>query len=61
MSIRYTIAACPLGRLLVAATERGVCFAGLGDADVAVEVVLCGCGSGGAAPADCAAPERSAV
>ncbi|MGH2350772.1 MAG: methylated-DNA--[protein]-cysteine S-methyltransferase [Chloroflexota bacterium] len=40
MKIAYTIAACPLGRLLVAATERGVCFAGLGDADADLEAAL---------------------
>lgn len=33
MRIAYTIANCPLGRLLVAATERGVCSVALGDAD----------------------------
>jgi len=31
MTIRYTIAASPLGLLLVAATERGVCSVQLGD------------------------------
>lgn len=29
-TIRYALAATPLGRLLVAATERGICFVGLG-------------------------------
>ena len=33
MRIRYATAACPLGRLLVAVTERGVCAVALGDAD----------------------------
>ncbi|HWQ36455.1 MAG TPA: bifunctional DNA-binding transcriptional regulator/O6-methylguanine-DNA methyltransferase Ada [Blastocatellia bacterium] len=33
MRIRYTIAGCRLGRLLVAATERGICSVTLGDAD----------------------------
>src|SRR3989441_4672826 len=33
MRIVFTIADCPLGRLLVAATERGVCSVTLGDAD----------------------------
>jgi AraC family transcriptional regulator of adaptative response/methylated-DNA-[protein]-cysteine methyltransferase len=33
MRIIYTIAACPLGRVLVAATERGVCSVALGDSD----------------------------
>lgn len=31
--IAYTISDSPLGRLLVAATERGICFIALGDAD----------------------------
>lgn len=35
--IRYTLIACPLGRLLVAATERGVCAVMLGDADAELE------------------------
>jgi AraC family transcriptional regulator, regulatory protein of adaptative response / methylated-DNA-[protein]-cysteine methyltransferase len=33
MRIIYTIAGCSLGRLLVAATERGVCSVALGDSD----------------------------
>ncbi len=33
MRVIYTIAACPLGRVLVAATERGVCSVKLGDSD----------------------------
>src|SRR5260221_8260459 len=33
MRIIYTIAACALGRVLVAATERGVCSVALGDSD----------------------------
>lgn len=33
MRIVYTIAGCSLGRLLVAATERGVCSVALGDSD----------------------------
>lgn len=33
MQIEYTVADCPLGRLMVAATSRGVCFVSLGDAD----------------------------
>jgi AraC family transcriptional regulator, regulatory protein of adaptative response / methylated-DNA-[protein]-cysteine methyltransferase len=33
MRIIYTIADCALGRVLVAATERGVCSVALGDAD----------------------------
>ncbi|MGE5325711.1 MAG: methylated-DNA--[protein]-cysteine S-methyltransferase, partial [Deltaproteobacteria bacterium] len=31
MTIRYTIVESPLGRLLLAATERGVCRVGMGD------------------------------
>ncbi len=31
MRIQYTIVPCPLGRLLVAATERGICAITLGD------------------------------
>ena len=31
MKINYTIAACPLGLLLVAATEKGICSVTLGD------------------------------
>ncbi|HYX28865.1 MAG TPA: bifunctional DNA-binding transcriptional regulator/O6-methylguanine-DNA methyltransferase Ada [Pyrinomonadaceae bacterium] len=33
MRIIYTITSCPLGRLLVGATERGVCSVALGDSD----------------------------
>jgi AraC family transcriptional regulator of adaptative response/methylated-DNA-[protein]-cysteine methyltransferase len=33
MRVIYTIAACSLGRVLVAATERGVCSVQLGDSD----------------------------
>ena len=40
MRINYTIAESPLGRLLVAATERGVCAVSLGDSDAALEVFL---------------------
>jgi AraC family transcriptional regulator of adaptative response/methylated-DNA-[protein]-cysteine methyltransferase len=39
-SIAYTTAACPLGRLLVAATERGVCAVKLGDTDAEMESAL---------------------
>jgi AraC family transcriptional regulator, regulatory protein of adaptative response / methylated-DNA-[protein]-cysteine methyltransferase len=35
--IHYAIAQCPLGRLLVAATERGVCAVRLGDSDEALQ------------------------
>ncbi|HMD98548.1 MAG TPA: bifunctional DNA-binding transcriptional regulator/O6-methylguanine-DNA methyltransferase Ada [Terriglobia bacterium] len=40
MSIHYTIVDCPLGRLLVAATERGVAAVSLGDADAPLEAAL---------------------
>src|SRR5262249_53419104 len=33
MRIRYTVAACPLGQLLLAGTERGICALYLGDSD----------------------------
>jgi AraC family transcriptional regulator, regulatory protein of adaptative response / methylated-DNA-[protein]-cysteine methyltransferase len=36
-SIRFAIVASPLGRLLVAATERGVCSVAMGDSDEALE------------------------
>ncbi|HEU5171603.1 MAG TPA: bifunctional DNA-binding transcriptional regulator/O6-methylguanine-DNA methyltransferase Ada [Gemmatimonadales bacterium] len=40
VAISWTVAASPLGRLLVAATERGVCAVRLGDADPALEQSL---------------------
>ncbi len=40
MAIGYEIAECPLGRLLVAATERGVCAVYLGDADNELTAIL---------------------
>ena len=40
MRIGYTIVDCPLGRLLVGATERGVCAVSLGSADGGLEVAL---------------------
>lgn len=40
LSIRYTTAAAALGRVLVAATERGVCAVQLGDADAELEAGL---------------------
>ena len=40
MRIGYTIAGSPLGRLLVAATERGVCAVSLGDSDARLETAL---------------------
>ena len=39
-TIHYTVAASPLGRLLVAATERGVCAVMLGDDDDALAADL---------------------
>jgi AraC family transcriptional regulator of adaptative response/methylated-DNA-[protein]-cysteine methyltransferase len=38
--IGYAIAACPLGRLLGAATPKGVCFVGIGEDDRALEAEL---------------------
>jgi AraC family transcriptional regulator, regulatory protein of adaptative response / methylated-DNA-[protein]-cysteine methyltransferase len=38
--IRYTLLACPLGRLLLAATPRGICAVYLGDADADLEARL---------------------
>ncbi|MDE3156386.1 MAG: bifunctional DNA-binding transcriptional regulator/O6-methylguanine-DNA methyltransferase Ada [Acidobacteriota bacterium] len=35
--IRFVVTDCPLGRLLVAATSRGVCAIKLGDSDTALE------------------------
>ncbi|MBI3962730.1 MAG: methylated-DNA--[protein]-cysteine S-methyltransferase, partial [Deinococcus sp.] len=40
MRISYTIVDCPLGRLLVAATARGICAVSLGDSDRALEAAL---------------------
>jgi AraC family transcriptional regulator of adaptative response/methylated-DNA-[protein]-cysteine methyltransferase len=40
MHIHYTIVPCPLGLLLVAATERGICAITLGDADDALAAAL---------------------
>src|SRR5262249_32955009 len=37
LRIGYTLADCPLGRLLLAATERGVCAVCLGDEDAFLE------------------------
>jgi AraC family transcriptional regulator of adaptative response/methylated-DNA-[protein]-cysteine methyltransferase len=37
MRIGYTTVLCPLGRLLVAGTERGICAVSLGDADKTLE------------------------
>ncbi|MBI3971475.1 MAG: methylated-DNA--[protein]-cysteine S-methyltransferase [Chloroflexi bacterium] len=41
-AIRYTIVDSPLGRLLVAATELGVCAVAMGDDDAALETSLAG-------------------
>lgn len=38
--IRYTIVPCPLGNLLVAGTERGICAVSLGDSEAELEAVL---------------------
>jgi AraC family transcriptional regulator, regulatory protein of adaptative response / methylated-DNA-[protein]-cysteine methyltransferase len=40
MRIHYTVVPCPLGLLLVAATERGICAITLGDADDALAAAL---------------------
>lgn len=40
MQIAYTAAPCPLGRLLVAATEAGICAVKLGDSEAALEEAL---------------------
>jgi len=40
MRIIYTVASCALGRLLVAATERGVCSVALGDSDSELTTAL---------------------
>ena len=40
--IRYTVVDCALGRLLLAATDRGVCAVSLGDDDVVLEEFLRG-------------------
>ena len=42
MCIRYTLVDCPLGRLLLAATERGICAVCLGDQDAELEQALRG-------------------
>ena len=40
MCIGYTIADCPLGRLLVAATEKGLCAVSIGETDAGLEATL---------------------
>lgn len=42
MRIVYTVTGCPLGRLLVAATERGICAVRMGDTDAELEAILAG-------------------
>mgnify|MGYP001034827984 CR=1 FL=1 len=42
VAIRYTTLACPLGRVLVAATARGLCAVTLGDSDAALVEALRG-------------------
>ncbi|MDA0264407.1 MAG: bifunctional DNA-binding transcriptional regulator/O6-methylguanine-DNA methyltransferase Ada [Chloroflexi bacterium] len=37
MNIYHTVAACPMGRLLVASTDKGVCSVMLGDSDTALK------------------------
>lgn len=39
-TIRYTVAACPLGSLLVAATDKGICSVRLGDSQETLEAEL---------------------
>jgi AraC family transcriptional regulator, regulatory protein of adaptative response / methylated-DNA-[protein]-cysteine methyltransferase len=40
VSIRYTLTDCPLGRLLLAGTDKGVCAVYLGDVDQPLETEL---------------------
>ncbi|HAA95059.1 MAG TPA: bifunctional DNA-binding transcriptional regulator/O6-methylguanine-DNA methyltransferase Ada [Dehalococcoidia bacterium] len=40
MSIYHTVVACPLGRLLVAATDQGICSVTLGASDRELEEIL---------------------
>jgi AraC family transcriptional regulator of adaptative response/methylated-DNA-[protein]-cysteine methyltransferase len=40
MRIGYTIVDCPLGRLLIAATEKGICAVCLGDSDAVLETAI---------------------
>ncbi len=39
-TVRYTLADCPLGRVLLAGTEQGVCAISLGDEDAELEAWL---------------------
>lgn len=40
MNIYHTVVACPMGRLLVAATDQGVCSVKLGNSDSELEDIL---------------------
>lgn len=40
VSIRFTTAACPLGRVILAATPKGVCWLSFGDTDKGMEAAL---------------------
>lgn len=40
MRISFTVVDCPLGRLLIAATERGLCAVSLGDSETELETAL---------------------
>jgi AraC family transcriptional regulator of adaptative response/methylated-DNA-[protein]-cysteine methyltransferase len=40
LALRWSTAACPLGRVLVAATDRGVAMIAFGDDDASLEAVL---------------------
>lgn len=42
MQISYTIVDCPLGRLLIAITQRGLCAVSLGDSDAKLVAALLG-------------------
>jgi AraC family transcriptional regulator of adaptative response/methylated-DNA-[protein]-cysteine methyltransferase len=42
LAISYAIGDSPLGRLLVAATQKGICFVSLGESDRALEAALAG-------------------
>lgn len=40
VAIRFTTAKCPLGRVILAATEKGICWLSFGDADEPMEAAL---------------------
>lgn len=42
MHVRYTIAECAFGKLLVAATAHGICFVGIGNSEAELESALRG-------------------